>query len=216
MPYISAAMLDQDDTEYYDVKGALMYDPCIGAFDAQDDIATLPFVEANNNVLGYNESFLQHLRDLDDECGYADFRDQYLVFPPSGVQPALKEPSGKCTAWSQSYDAAYAQNPCFNVYQLGFTCPLLADPLGYPTDVQYVYPGLPVYFNRSDVKSAMHAPDIDWLECAANNVFVGAKGGFYSDSSPGAGGPEGYGDLSPDPIQGVLPKVIEATNRVLM
>lgn len=28
-----------------------MYDPCIGAFDAQNDITVLPFIEQNNNVL---------------------------------------------------------------------------------------------------------------------------------------------------------------------
>jgi carboxypeptidase D len=52
---------------------------------------------------------------------------------------------------------------------------------------------------------AMHAPpDIDWQECSAGPVFVGD------------GGPEGVGDLSLDSIQYVLPKVIEATTRVLV
>jgi carboxypeptidase D len=61
-----------------------------------------------------------------------------------------------------------------------------------------------VYFDRDDVKLAMHAPmDVEWAECAGP-VFVGE------------GGPEGEGDLSLDPIQHVLPQVIEATNRVLV
>lgn len=204
-------MLDQQDTEYFDLGGALMYDPCIGAFDVQDDMVTLPFVEANNNILNYNESWLADLAALDESCGYADFREQYLVYPPSGVQPPLPESTGDCAVWNSAYYAAYATNPCFNVYQPTFSCPLLADPLGYPTDLQYTYPGLPIYFDRADVKKAMHAPDIQWLECAANDVLV-AKG-------PGGiatGGPEGYGDDSLDPIQYVLPKVIEATNRVLV
>jgi carboxypeptidase D len=209
-------MLDEEDECYYNVSGALMYDPCIGAFDAQDDMYTLEFVTQNNNVLGYNESFLAYLAQLDEECGYAKFKEDYMHYPPAGTQPPLPEPSGKCTSWNDAYNAAYATNPCFNVYMLGFTCPLLADPLGYPTDLQLTYPGLPVYFNRTDVKKAMHAPDIDWLECAAEAVFKGKGGGVYTDSSPGSGGPEGYGDTSPDPIQGVLPRVIESTNRVLM
>ena len=50
----------------------------------------------------------------------------------------------------------------------------------------------------------MHAPmDVEWLECKGP-VFVGD------------GGPEDEGDSSPDPIQYVLPRVIEATNRVLV
>jgi carboxypeptidase D len=53
----------------------------------------------------------------------------------------------------------------------------------------------------------MHAPqNITWAECSGP-VFIG-EGGF--------GGPESAGDLSADPIQHVLPQVIEATNRVLI
>ena len=204
-------MLDQKDKEYFDLRGALMYDPCIGAFDVQDDMTIYNFIEANNNVLGYNDTYIEQMAALDESCGYAKFREQYLVYPPSGTQPALPESTGDCALWNSAYLAAYAPNPCFNVYDVSFTCPLLADPLGYPTDLQYTYPGLPVYFNRSDVKAAMHAPDIEWLECAPYPVLV-AKG----PGGVATGGPEGYGDTSPDPIQYVLPQVIEATNRVLM
>jgi len=79
------------------------------------------------------------------------------------------------------------------------------DPLGFPTDLAFAYPlQYPLYFDREDVKIAMHAPlDIDWQECSGP-VFLGD------------GGPEFEGDLSLDPIQYVLPKVIEATNRVLI
>jgi carboxypeptidase D len=102
------------------------------------------------------------------------------------------------------YEAAYAPNPCFNVYEIGLQCPLLGDVLGFPTDLIYSYAGVPVYFNRTDVKKAMHAPmDIPWSECKGP-VFIGE------------GGPEDEGDSSANPIQKVLPQVIEATNRVLV
>lgn len=73
-----------------------------------------------------------------------------------------------------------------------------SDPLGYPTNLAYSYPALtPLYFDREDVKIAMHAPlDVQWSECSGP-VFVDD-------------------DYSLDPIQHVLPKVIEATNRVLV
>ena len=163
---------------------------------------TLPFIEQNNNVLGYNQSFLDDMAKADEDCGFADFREKYIVFPPSGMQPPLSESKDKCALWTEAYYAAYAPNPCFNVYELGLQCPLLSDPLGYPTDLQFSYPGLPVYFNRTDVKKAMHAPmDVDWLECAPHDVLVGK-------------GP--YGDNNIDPIQKVLPRVVESTNRVLV
>jgi len=76
-----------------------------------------------------------------------------------------------------------------------------SDPLGYATDLTFSYPSLTsLYFDRDDVKAAMHAPTyINWTECANGNVFAG-------DGN----------DYSPDPIQHVLPQVIEATNRVLV
>ena len=77
-------------------------------------------------------------------------------------------------------------------------------PLGYSTDLQYAYPGLPIYFNRTDVKQAMHAPmDVERLECKGP-VFVGESG------------PEDEGDSSADQIQHALPKMMEKTNRVLV
>lgn len=110
-----------------------------------------------------------------------------------------------CDLWGMVYNAAYAPNPCFNVYEIGLQCPLLGDVLGFPTDLRYSYAGVPIYFNRTDVKKAMHAPlDVTWDECSTGPVFVGD------------GGPQDEGDLSADPIQKVLPRVIEATNRVLV
>lgn len=55
------------------------------------------------------------------------------------------------------------------------------------------------------MKLAIHAPlNVTWGECNGS-PFVG-------DDT----GPEGEGDMSADPIQHVLPQVIEATSRVLV
>ena len=87
--------------------------------------------------------------------------------------------------------------------------------IGFPTQLVYTPDGASVYFNRSDVKAAIHAPDyVSWAECAVNPVFVG--GDSAGNGSRYTGGPEGEGDLSADPIQRVLPYVIEKTNRVLV
>ncbi len=188
--------------------GALVYDPCIGSYTyAAQEAPIVPFIIKNNNVLGFNDSYLAQIESLHESCGYADYIEEYLTYPASGVQPPKYfnyTSDAGCDLWDSAYNAAYTQNPCFNVYLISGSCPLLSDPLGYPTDLQYSPPGLPVYFNRTDVKKAMHAPlDVEWIECKGP-VFVGD------------GGPEDEGDLSPDPIQSVLPQVIEATNRVLV
>lgn len=86
-------MLDAQDTDYYDLKGALVYDPCIGQFDyVQQEVPVVPMVLENNNLFNFNESFLDQLQQLHDSCGYADYIDQYLQFPASGVQPQSRSP----------------------------------------------------------------------------------------------------------------------------
>jgi carboxypeptidase D len=50
----------------------------------------------------------------------------------------------------------------------------------------------PVYFNRQDVKAAIHAPEnVQWTECSNSSVFVGS------------------GDASPLPAWDVLPRVMK-------
>lgn len=87
VPYIANAMLDQNDTEYFNVSGALTYDPCIGSYAYTNNAFINKFVHDNNNVLGFNDSFLAMLDDMHESCGYADFINDYLVYPPNGTQP---------------------------------------------------------------------------------------------------------------------------------
>lgn len=45
VPYIASAMLDTNDTAYYNLSGIMVYDPSIAYDDLQAEITTLPFVE---------------------------------------------------------------------------------------------------------------------------------------------------------------------------
>lgn len=206
-------MLDEADEDYYDVRGALMYDPCIGDYDfTQQEVVVAPFAKRNNNVLGFNSTFLSEIESRYNSCGYEDIIDKYLTFPPPGNQPAVffnssSPENSTCALWEMLFDAAYAINPCYSVYAVNDACPLPWDVLGHPTQFDYTPDGATVYPNRSDVKAAMHAPHIDWYLDQHFDVYL--AGG-------GSGGPEMAGDTSPDPIQKVLPQVIEATNRVLV
>lgn len=198
--------------------GALMYDPCIGSYNLiQEQMPAYPFILENNNIIKLNDSYLATLEGIHESCGYKDYIEKYLTFPAAGIQPdAYLDPALYdlgCRVNDMAEGAALKINPCFNSYEIVTQCmcywevdgsfadhlgPMPSDPLGYPTDLASSYPGLtPLYFDRADVKAAMHAPaDIDWEECSGP-VFVDR-------------------DLSPDSIQKVLPQVIEATNRVLV
>lgn len=171
---------------------------------------TLPFIQKNNNMFGLNDTFMAQIAELDKKCGYAEYREKYLTYPPSGLQPPTffnySSPVDEaCDIFDMVINAGLAVNPCSNVYEITTQCPIPADVLGFPTDIAYSYRGQPVYFDRTDVKKAMHAPlHVEWAECSAGDVFLGNSG------------PMANGDLSLDPIQHVLPQVIEATNRVLV
>ncbi|KAG4420523.1 hypothetical protein IFR04_006343 [Cadophora malorum] len=199
VPYISAEMLNRNDTEHFDVNGALIYDPTIGPYVfLQEEAVAYPYIEKWNNIIGLNESYMAELKALDESCGYAEYREKYLTYPAAGVQPVAPDVTNECDINGLASMAAFKINPCFNSYEINTQCPIPSDPLGFPTNLAYSYPGLtPLYFDRDDVKDAMHAPmDVEWAECSGP-VFV-------------------HGDNSADPIQKVLPQVIEATNRVLI
>lgn len=157
------------------------------------NIPAYDFARANADILGLNSSFLSDFEAMNSQCGYDIFVDKYLTFPPSGLQPDSSNIQ-KCKTWGMYHRAAMEVNPCFDFYHITTNCPIISEPLAGPqTAVEKTH-----YFNRPDVKKAIHAPlDVQWLDCANESVF-----------------PDG--DHSSDPIQHVLPQVIEATNRVVV
>jgi carboxypeptidase D len=105
-----------------------------------------------------------------------------------------------CEVFYNIFDAALILNPCFDIYQIATTCPVLWDVLGFPGSFDYVPVGAEIYFNRTDVKKAMNAPvDTNWLECNGP-VFIND-----TDNSVPSGA---YG--------GVLPGVIERSKRTII
>lgn len=66
-----------------------------------------------------------------------------------------------------------------------------------PGSFEYLPEGAFIYFNRTDVQDAIHAPHIEWSECSSENVFVGGD-----DSLPSA--------------VTVLPGIIERTQNVII
>ncbi|KAJ5094138.1 hypothetical protein N7456_009999 [Penicillium angulare] len=209
VPYISAAILDEQNKENYDLHGALMYDPCIGQYDwVQEEAPAVPLVQANANLFNFNETFMAELERLHKKCGYEEFIDKYLTFPPPEHQPPKffnYTTDAECDVFDLIYNEAFSANPCFDLYEIPAMCPLLWDVLAFPGSLGYLPDGATVYFDRADVKRALHAPNITWSECSDGPVFTG-----------GDAGPQQEGDISANPIEKVLPQVIEATNRVLI
>ncbi|KAI9851251.1 MAG: hypothetical protein M1838_004170 [Thelocarpon superellum] len=199
VPYIADAMFARGDTKYHDVRGTMIYDPSTSTNDLQEQVPVTAFVEANANLFSLNQSFMTDIQWRANKCGYTKFLDEQLVYPPTGLLPT--PPSSKapgCDIWDDVFAAASLINPCFDVYQIATTCPLLFDPLGFPGSLPYLPDGASIYFDRADVKKAINAPEVKWTECTNTNVFVHGL-----DKSPPSG-------LS------VLPGVIEKSERTVI
>lgn len=138
VPYIASAMLDANDTTYYNVSGIMIYDPSIAYDQLQSGVTVLPLVESAAAVFPFNDTFWADIRARDADCGYAAFRDEFLSFPPPSLLPAPEHLPGSnndsCQAlYGDVYDAVMAVNPCFDIYAVQTTCPLLWDVLGCKT-----------------------------------------------------------------------------------
>ncbi|KAI9707898.1 MAG: hypothetical protein M1820_004504 [Bogoriella megaspora] len=218
VPYVAAEMLNQQDNTYFDVAGALIYSPTIGQYNhVQRNVPTYQFVKANNNLFNFNQSYLATLEQSSASCGFTDWLDKYLQFPPPGLQPPVgkDEASEECEIYTNVQLEQIIVHPCVSFTDITQGCPAPFDPLAL-----HINNDPPAYFNRTDVRQALHAPrnfnhaqgdqlNEIWYECAlfATNPFLGPIDGE---------GPEGQQDISPDPTQSVLPQVIEATNRVFL
>lgn len=145
-------------------------------------------------VFGLNDTFMSQINAVDAQCGYTDFLNKALTYPPPTPFPTLDSAnSAGCDTWDQIITAATLINPCFNIYHLTDFCPYLWDEMGFPS----VAEGPNNYFNRTDVQAALHVPPTDYSVCGEEDIFVNGDG-----SLPSALGP--------------LPGVIEATNNVLI
>jgi hypothetical protein len=84
-------------------------------------------VEANNAIIGLNESFIAQIAALDESCGFAEYREKYMKFPAVGIQPDGYfdyNTESACDVWDDVFYAALAVNPCFNIYHIVDTCPI--------------------------------------------------------------------------------------------
>ena len=199
--YIANAMFNANDKEYYNISSIMIYNPSLSTDAAQEQIPAVPFVDYWGPILGLDESFNIDIHERADACNYTSFLKDYLVFPPSGPQPPppnVDKDIERCDLWTDIYYAAMEINPCFNVYQIATTCPLLWDVLGIPGSFDYVPVGAEVYFNRSDVQAAINAPTQEWAECTSTDVFLNGT------------------DQSLPPSFSVLPSVIDRAERTIV
>ena len=120
-------------------------DPLIGDSTNHQDTIISSYVEHWSNVYFFNQSFMDSLRSASASCGYTDYMNKYLTFPPPGQLPVLADPlasqNTSCDLFDTVLTAAMEVNPCFNLYHINELCPHLFDSMGKINEQDYVPPG---------------------------------------------------------------------------
>ncbi|KAF2138488.1 uncharacterized protein K452DRAFT_276917 [Aplosporella prunicola CBS 121167] len=169
VPYIADAMLNTEDKEYYNLNSIMIYDPSVSYDVLLQQIPAVPFVDTWAGLFNLNDTFMEDIHERADKCGYTDFLEKNLVFPPTGplpTPPNVDNNDPSCDVWDAIYSAVSLTNPCFDMYQVATTCPVLWDVLGFPGSFDYLPEGGSIYFNRTDVQKAINAPVQEWAECS--------------------------------------------------
>lgn len=197
VPYISDAMHNKTDKKYYNIESSLMFDPSLTYSVVQSDIVAVPFIDYWAGLFIFNDTLIKDLHTRAEKCGYNDFLSTALTFPPKGplpTPPNSQQDTPGCALWTDVYNAALLTNPCWDVYQVATTCPILWDVLGFPGSIPYLPDGATIYFNRTEVQRAINAPLQPWAEC---------QNALSTDTS------------APSALS-VLPRVIEKNKKTLI
>jgi carboxypeptidase D len=203
VPHIASAMLDTNNTKYYNLEGTLIYDPSINTDAIMNFVPAPAFVQYWDPLFALNSSFKADIQSRDEKCGLSAYLNTHLTYPPKGKFPP--PPSCGGALFNDITVAATDVNPCWDIYQVATTCPLLYDVLGFPGSIPYLPPGGEIYFNRPDVKKAINAPvNTHWHECSEINVF-NTSTGLSTDANNGF-----YSSIT------VLPGVIERSKRTII
>ncbi|KAK4908903.1 hypothetical protein LTR49_022266 [Elasticomyces elasticus] len=202
VPYIADAFITLQDSDM-PLAGIAINDPIIGDTTNQQMVVQVPYVDYWQKLLYLNESFIERIHARQDECGYSDYLDTYLTYPPPQTPfPTLAEPSRKnnysCDQFDSIYEAILEVNPCFGEFSIT-SMQLRGGIMLTSAYGDYIPTGFTVFFNRTDVQAAINAPvGTNWAQCN-DGVFLGS------------------GDKSLGPAQnGVLQRVIEYTNNTII
>ncbi|CCD44947.1 serine carboxypeptidase [Botrytis cinerea] len=209
VPHIASAMLDQNDTETFNLNSTMILDPLINSPVVLTEVFAANFLNDWQSTFSLNKTTVAQVQNMSIECGYQSYIEDNLLFPPKGPLPPIPDASGtdpNCAVWETIADAVAIVNPCWDIYHITNTCPQLWDVLGWPGTSSYLPPGGgSLYFDRADVKTAIHAPmNTTWTECT-DAVIYNTETGWSTDSQNNL-----YAPFT------VLPGVIERSQRTII
>ena len=111
-------MHNASDTVYYGVDSIMIYDPSTSYDVVQQQIPAVPFVDYWKPLFNFNETYMDDLHERADSCGYTEFMETAMTFPPTGPLPTPPQvdTSANCDLWDDVINAAMLVNPCWGRY----------------------------------------------------------------------------------------------------
>ena len=100
-------------------------------------VPIVPYVDYWEHLFKLGPDFTTLMDAHAESCGYTDYIDKYLTFPPRGPFPTPKNDSFECNIWGSVAAAGLDINPCFNVLHILDTCPHLWNVLGIVNSNDY-------------------------------------------------------------------------------
>jgi carboxypeptidase D len=203
IPYIANYIYENPKKLALNLQGTWISDPSISHDVVGSQIPAVDFVHKFENVFALNKTFMAFIDQKAADCGYKGYIEKYVTFPPKGPLPVPNgktTPDDECDVWDMIFSAVLLTNPAFNMYRIFDTYPILWDVLGFPGS--FPQQQSPIYFDRADVKAAIHAPNVKWSTCAEKPVFVNAEDHDVDNSLP--------------PAFTVLPNVIQKSNKTVI
>jgi len=86
----------------------------------------------------FSSSFVSQLEATADSCGYTNYTETYLTYPPNGTLPLPGTGANStfaaagCDIWDTAFQGAVEVNPAFSVYRIFDSYPTAWDVLGFP------------------------------------------------------------------------------------
>ena len=86
VPYIANWIYEHPGLEL-DLHGIWIADPSLSWGLVQQEIPALRFAQSHKDLFPFNASFYAQLQNISDSCGYTDYLDKFVTYPPAGQLP---------------------------------------------------------------------------------------------------------------------------------
>lgn len=86
VPYIANWIYEHPGLDL-NLHGIWIADPSLSWGLVQQDIPALRFAQAHRDLFPFTEAFYAQLQNTSDACGFTDYLDNFVTYPPKGQLP---------------------------------------------------------------------------------------------------------------------------------